>query len=209
MRVVERLIPAVNPLALQLAQVSAMSDALTFASAVRQTLLGPTHFLMAEDGKTLTVEGRLNLSHEEITTRTTALCTFVVPLSWRQRQPLVWCREPWRKLPLPGGVCNAEWHVLGNGSLCYELPHRWQDEIAAAERIGGAALVVELAGEWVLNSVRWLLYRHLEAFRHNLPRWENERWPAWGHYHHGLREYLQMKAREERARRQRVSAEAA
>lgn len=208
MPVVERLIPAVNPLALQLAQASATSDALTLAFALRRALSGPVRFFLAEDGRTITVEGWLNLSHEEIVTRNAALCTFVVPKTWQKRLPSVWCREPWRKKPLPGGVTNAEWHVLGNGSLCYELPHRWQDDLAAAELAGGIPTAVALAEAWILNSVRWLLYRHLEAFRHDLDRWDNERWPAWGHDHHGPREYLRMKAAQERTARQLASANA-
>ncbi len=201
MQVVERLVPVVNPLALKLARTSAMSDALTLASAVRRAFSGPARFLVAGDGEPITVEGRLNLSHEEIVTRTTALCSFVIPMTWRQTQPLVWCRESWRKLALPGGIDNAEWHVLGNGSLCYELPHRWRDEVAATKLAHGTPTAIALAEDWMLNSVRWLLYRHLEAFRRNLTRWDSERWPAWGHYHHGPREYFLMKERARRSSR--------
>lgn len=180
-----------------------MSDALTLASAVRRALSPPVRFLVAGDRDPI-VEGRLNLSHEEIITKTTALCTFVIPVTWRQGQPFVWCREPWRKLALPGGITNADWHVLGNGSLCYELLHRWRDEIAATELTSGTPATIALAEDWMLNSVRWLLYRHLEAFRRNLARWDNERWPAWGHYHHGPHEYFLMKDRERRSAERRA-----
>ena len=196
-------------MSLQLAQTSAMSDALALAFSIRQALRGRASFFVEEDGTRITVEGRLNLSHEEIITRTAALCTFVVPMAWRRIQPLVWCRERWRKLPLPGGGCNAEWHVLGQGNLCYELQHRWQDKISAAELAGGSGAAVELAGDWVLNSVRWLLYRHLEAFRRDLPRWENAQWPAWRHYERGPRQYRQMKAREADAERLKTGQKAA
>lgn len=209
MRVDERLIPAVNPLGLQLIQLSAMSDALTLAFAVRRVLSRPAIFHIAEDGRTITVEGRLNLSHEEIVTRATALCTFVIPVVWKKRLPSVWCREPWRKHPLPGGLTNAEWHVLSDGSLCYELPHRWRDKIPEAEQAGGTPAAIALAQDWILNSVRWLLYRHLEAFRHNLTYWDNERWPAWGHGYEGPREYFKIKEREKRATRRREDALAA
>ena len=195
-------------MSLQLAQTSAMSDALALAFSIRQALSGPASLFVEEDGTRITVEGRLNLSHEEIVTRAKALCTFIVPLAWRQIHPLVWCREPWRKLPLPGGVCNAEWHVLGQGNLCYELQHRWQDEISAATLAGGSDAAVELAGDWVLNSVRWLLYRHLEAFRRNLSHWDSQ-WLAWRHYERGPRQYLQMKSRKAQAERLKTCAKAA
>lgn len=209
MGVVEGSAPAANPVALQLAQLSAMSDALTLAFAVRRTLSKPAIFRVAEDGRTITVEGRLNLSHEGITTRAAALCTFVIPVAWKKKLPSVWCRERWRREPLSDGIPDADWHVFGDGSLCYELPHRWQDKIPEAERVGGTPAALALAEDWMLNSVRWLLYRHLEAFRRKLARWDNERWPAWGHGYDGPREYRKVRKQEVRVARRRRDAVAA
>ena len=203
MRCVDKLIvPATSP-ALVLARLSALSAAMALANSLRRALAAPARFVIEEARCRIVVEGRLNLSHEEIATRTGALCTFVVPLTWRKLPPQVWCREPWRKPPLVAGAANAEWHVNRDGSLCWELPEHWADGIAGANATGERGSAVRLGTEWCLNSVRWLLYRHLEAFRRGLEHWDPA-WPQWAHYGAGQREYREIREREVRARR-RVS----
>lgn len=205
MHTIEQLVVPRQSPGLKFAQLSALSNALTLAASLRRALATPARFVVEQQCCQIIVEGRLNLSHEEITTRAGALCTFVVPLAWKTRQPRVWCREPWRKRALAGKICNAEWHILGDGSLCYELADRWGDEIIAAEQAAGWLAAAELAADWCLNSVRWLLYRHPEAFRRGLELWDPS-WPAWAHFAEGRREYKQLKEWENRARAKRPLA---
>lgn len=183
----------------RLAQLSTLSEALTLGDLFRRELTGRVSLSLDQIGGRVVVLGSLNLSFNQVSTRAYSDCGFYVGRSWRTRPPVVFCRAPWRP-PVSASGGNAEWHVNGDGSLCYELPDRWQRTLTDAEAEHGVSIVLRLAAAWCLSSVRWLLYHHLEAFRANLQLWPTE-WPAWGHYERGRAEYAKLLAEEDRRSR--------
>src|SRR5687768_2356224 len=57
-----------------------------------------------------TVHGRLNLSHQEISSSVSVQCRFTIKRNWRARPPALRCTEPW--LRRQGGTLNTDWHIF-------------------------------------------------------------------------------------------------
>ena len=187
-----------------LARLTSLSEVLTLGSLLRCEFVGKASLSLDCTSDRVTVLGSLNLSYDQVSTRASSACEIRIERFWRTQLPKVFCRAPWRREVLPQKG-NAEWHVNPDGSLCYELPERWQCTLAHAEAQLGPDTAGRLAAAWCLGSVRWLLYHHLEAYRVNLQTWPAE-WPAWGHYERGPAEYAKLLAEEKTQRKQKVKS---
>lgn len=94
---------------------------------------------------------------------------------------------------MPDG--NPEWHVNVGGSLCYVLNEQWCDFLRPIYE-NDSDLLIEVASRFCIDNVRYLLVRHLEAYRYRLTHWDPV-WPAWAHGSAGLRDYRQSRGEQE------------
>lgn len=122
----------------------------------------------------ISIRGRLNLSHQEYRTKKAALCTFEVDHTWTEIPPRVICHEPWIKRGDP------DWHIHYDGELCFELPIRWKRQVTEIVELHTDGTAAEYACNWLLNSARSLLSRHLFASRNAIARWPTA-WEYWAH----------------------------
>jgi hypothetical protein len=113
-----------------------------------------------------------------------AKCQIEVGSNWRTKPPKLRCEEPW--IRRPGGIKNLDWHIFGDGSLCYVFPEEWADTIYQAELRHGSAVALQVAQQYLIRNARWLLNCHMVAYRQGLAEWPQ----AWNHWPHGYKEAL-------------------
>jgi hypothetical protein len=138
-----------------------------------------------------TVRGKLNLSHQNIETNVVADCSLCVLCDWRRTAPALRCGARWIRRP-EDSLLRADWHINSDESLCYVLDAEWRDCLADIEAKHGPDFTINAAALYCVNSARWLLYRHLQAYRRKLKKWPKE-WPQWPHYEAGVIEYIRQK----------------
>lgn len=110
------------------------------------------------------------------------LCSFEVHEQWHVVQPRVWCYEPWFRRG------NIDWHSYQDGSLCWELDDQWRVHLRqAAEELTATDLATH-AAEYLLNSTRSLLQRHLTGHQLGLVEWPRE-WECWAHGNAGRKQF--------------------
>jgi hypothetical protein len=140
-----------------------------------------------------TVTGTLNLTHSDGSTTVAAHCSIRVSPAWRKKAPILRCSDKWirgRERSEP----NPSWHVNSDGTLCYMLDNEWADVLAEVEELHGVSAALATAAGYAINSVRWLLYRHLQGYRRKLVSWDPQ-WPQWPHYADGIWAYHREKLR--------------
>lgn len=124
--------------------------------------------------KCIQVAGYLPLVSPDYSTKKKAFCEFNVNHEWLWRIPEVSCKESW----IRKGV--ADWHVFSDGRLCFEYDARWRQELSAIAKCYTFGQTADFAVEWLLNSTRSLLNRHLFASRNDLVIWSKQ-WDFWAH----------------------------
>jgi len=115
------------------------------------------------------------LAVTDFATRNSALaaCTFIASDAWLRRPIQVFCHESWLKH-------DIDWHVFGDGSLCYEFDGRWALQLAQVAAKNDLPDLADYAAMWCVNGTRKLLEKHLLADRLNITNWRPE-WKAWPH----------------------------
>jgi hypothetical protein len=143
------------------------------------------------DNWRMSLRGMLPLQGEGFSSRARAQCRFEIDRTWKVQPPRVWCSSPWVRRD-----SNWSWHASSEGELCYECDQRWQDDIGAVIANAELLSASDFAAEWILNSVRALLRKHLFAARHGLTEWQDE-WPDWSHDPNRMKtQYAAYKARQ-------------
>lgn len=102
--------------------------------------------------------------------------------------PRVICHEQWI-------ARDIDWHAYPDGELCWEIFHKWQDQLDQMHQLAPTA-VAEFAALYFLNSTRWLIGRHRLKYLFNLPKWRDD-WLQWDHGTDGLTQYLNERRRRE------------
>lgn len=114
-----------------------------------------------------------------------ANCTFASSTQWASNPIKVFCTEPWIKK-------EVNWHLVPEilerpakddaaWRLCYELEQRWCDCIEFVRRSNKDPLkTITFAAAFCLQASRWLIEKHLFAYRQNITKWPPE-WLAWPH----------------------------
>lgn len=121
------------------------------------------------------------LAHDHIETDARAKCRAVLTADFITDLPKVYCEEYWLKK-------DADWHVNGDGSLCYELDARWSHKMKAFYDRFSLVEVVNIAAFWSVHHVKSLLYRHLLGYENGLSRWPKE-WEAFRHGERGREDF--------------------
>lgn len=111
-----------------------------------------------------------------------ALCTLHLPERWLSHPPTVWCHESWFRRG------NIDWHAYSDGSLCWDLDQRWRVHLRCLARVLTREQLARHAAEYLLNSVRSLLTRHLTGHKLGLTEWPKE-WLQWSHGRAALIEF--------------------
>lgn len=114
-----------------------------------------------------------------------ALCTFLIPRTWLTQQPLVYCHEYWFRRG------DADWHSYSDGGLCWELHDRWFHHLSAVKRRLSDHAFSTHAAEYLMNSVRSLLQRHVVGHELALVDWPTE-WECWAHGDTALKQYYNL-----------------
>jgi len=160
-----------------------------FALRIHCELDQPRSIALDERQLTASIKGKLNLSHDDVTTRVAASCRFTITPDWLSELPYVAADDPW---VIRG---NADWHTYPDGSLCFEFDERWSDVISDIATLEGLGVAAEFAKTWCLRSTRWLLWKHLVAHREGIVVWPKE-WKFWPHGRAAARQrYSQLRAR--------------
>jgi len=103
-----------------------------------------------------------------------AQCSIIIDLSLFSSPPPVVCHESWLKL-------GAEWHASpSDKSLCYVFGLEWKDKLEDIVTTHGYFVAAQVAKEWLLRNVQWLLNKHVLSDQLNLTEWPNE-WAYWPH----------------------------
>ncbi len=166
------------------------SHIFNLASAIREKLGSPGSLFQRPPGFRIGVRGMLALQDFAPGFTFGAVCSFIVPATWRQSLIKVFCHESWLRREI-------KWHVFRDGSLCYELDDRWKDGISAVEQEHGTADAVTFAAFWCLNGSQKLLEKHLLGHRLALRHWQHQ----WAEWPHTLNEARKLYEREKRIRR--------
>lgn len=124
--------------------------------------------------KRIKVAGCLPLASPDYFTKKRAFCVFEVNHEWLWRIPEVTCKESW----ITKGL--ADWHIGSDGRLCFEYDERWRQELASMVKCHTFGQTADYAVEWLINSTRSLLNRHLFASRNGLTVWSKQ-WDFWAH----------------------------
>lgn len=165
-----------------------MHDALDLATELRQHLATGSKLIWQGSDRSVLLQGHLGLSHDEVATQETASVTIEVPQQWQIIPPLARCYEPWIKR-------DIEWHSSSNFDrlLCYVFPGHWKHHLGMLSSRDLDQSVAHHAANWCVNSLAWLLYRHLYAHEHGIVEWD----PAWGGWAHSAeaawQEFRQLK----------------
>lgn len=130
------------------------------------------------------MEGVVFIASRPDGVNTGVLCSVVIHPRWDLIPPQVWCHESWFRRG------NADWHSYRDGGLCWELADRWRAHLANLLYLVPITTITRHAAEYLLNSVRSLLERHLTGHRLGLVEWPPE-WKYWAHGDAGLRQFLQ------------------
>jgi hypothetical protein len=149
------------------------SAVFNLTTAIRDDLLTPGPLFQRPGGFQIGVQGLLLLRDFAAETTYPAHCTFIASGDWRRLPPKVFCSESWVRHTI-------EWHVLRDGSLCYEFCGRWADRVADVDHSNQVHEAVQYAAQWCLNGCRSLLEKHLFADRQNIKAWP-KKWDAWPH----------------------------
>lgn len=131
------------------------------------------------------VQGLLPLCDEEFQTKKRALCIFSVPFNWIENIPTVSCLESWI-------TKDRDWHISPKGQLCFELNVKWETELPKLADDYSFGPTADYATEWLLNSTRSLLNRHLFAHRNGIKEWPKPDWDAWAHGKEARETYLKQ-----------------
>lgn len=144
------------------------------AYRVVEKLDGFAKVIEDKNARRIEISGDLPLAGEEFSTQKQAECIFRIDSQWLSRIPEVVCLEPWvtRKIP--------EWHVYDDGRLCFEFNLKWEQELPAMVDQYTFGLTASYAAQWLTNSCRWLLNRHLFASRNGIRTWPKS-WDYWAH----------------------------
>lgn len=121
------------------------------------------------------------LAHDHIETGAQANCRAVLDADFITVLPKVYCVEFWLKK-------EADWHVNGDGSLCYELDARWRHKMNAFYERFSLVEVVNIAAFWCVHHVKSLLYRHLLGYESSLSKWPSD-WEAFRHGDRGREDF--------------------
>lgn len=165
-----------------------MHDAFDLATELRQHLCAGSELIWQGRNRSVLLQGRMGLSHDEVVTGETAMVMIEVPHCWQKVPPLVRSSEAW----ITRGV---EWHSSSNFDkvLCYVFTGHWQHHLCRLDSRILDKSVAHYAANWCVNSLAWLLYRHLYAYEHGITEWN----PAWGGWAHSpdaaWREFRQLK----------------
>ncbi len=152
-----------------------MNESLELAARLRRHLGPDAMMLWQGKGRSILLSGHIGLSHDDIATQEAAAITIEVPQQWKQVPPLVRSFEPWIKR-------SIEWHTFTriDGVLCYVFDGHWQHHLQNLSRRELDEPIAQIASDWCLNSVSWLLYRHLYAYETGQSEW-NPLWGGWPH----------------------------
>lgn len=152
-----------------------MHEALELATELRQHLATGAKLVWQGRYRSVLLQGRLGLSHDEVATRETASVTIEVPQQWQTIPPLARCYETWIKR-------DVEWHSSSNFDrvLCYVFPGHWEHHLGMLSSRELDKSVAHHAAIWCINSLAWLLYRHLYAHERGITEW-NPAWGGWAH----------------------------
>ena len=144
------------------------------AYRIAERLVGFSRIVDDKINCVIQVIGQLPLGDQEFSTGKKARCAFKVDSQWVQKTPEVICLEPW----IIRGL--ADWHIDENGRLCYEFDLNWEQELSAMVEQYTLGLTADYATQWLLNSTRSLLRRHLFASRNGITTWPKS-WDFWPH----------------------------
>ena len=152
-----------------------MHDAFDLAAELRQHLAPGSKFIWHGRSQSVLLQGRLKLSHDGLATEETASVVIEVPKQWLTIPPLARCYETWIKR-------GVEWHSSSNFDrvLCYVFTGHWEHHLGMLSSRDLDKSVAHYAANWCINSLAWLLYRHLYAHDHGITEW-NPAWGGWAH----------------------------
>ncbi|MCB1225714.1 MAG: hypothetical protein KDK99_07900 [Verrucomicrobiales bacterium] len=152
-----------------------MHDAFDLATELRQHLCAGSNLMWQGRSRSVLLQGRLSLSHDEVVTGETASVVIEVPQQWQTIPPLARSYEAWIKR-------GVEWHSSSNFDrvLCYVFTGHWQHHLGRLSSRSLDKSVAHYAANWCVNSLAWLLYRHLYAYEHGITKW-NSAWGGWAH----------------------------
>lgn len=169
----------------QIHSVFGVSDLLGFTTLLGEALEPtPKYHWRLSSGWAL-LSGRLNLSHDDISTRRAAHFRLRISADWKSDPPAACCTEPWIRR-------EKDWHSGEDGWLCYVLKDEWRDTIAEVELTSGDSEARIFAIQYAINNLRSLTYRHYISHILGITVWPRE-WLQWSHEERGTKEYKQFK----------------
>ncbi len=149
------------------------SAVFNLTTAIRDDLVDPGPLFQRPGDFQIGVQGILLLRDLAADTTYPADCIFIASTEWRRSPPKTFSSESWLRR-------SIDWHVLADGSLCYEFFERWADKVAMVNSSNEVQEAVQYAAKWCVNASRRLLEKHLFAHRQNIQDWPKE-WDAWPH----------------------------
>lgn len=167
-----------------------MHNAIELATELRGLLGLGSMALWQGATRSVLLRGSLSLSHDDVYTAEVASVTIEIPEQWRIIPPLARSFEPWIKR-------GVDWHATSSldGVLCYVFDGHWRYHLENLRHHELDKPIAHYAAKWCVNSLSWLLYRHLYAHEHRQIGWN----PAWGGWPHGpadaWREFENLKKR--------------
>ena len=146
-------------------------------TAIRNELINPGPLFQRPRGFQIGVQGTLQVADRAAEGTYPAKCTVVGSTNWATVPLKVFCTESWMRR-------ETDWHHIKENTglwyLCYEFHDRWRDRIAAVAEYNDPSKAIEFAAKFCVHGSRWLIEKHLFAYRHNITKWPNE-WPAYAH----------------------------
>lgn len=101
---------------------------------------------------------------------------------WNRFPPQIFCDEKWNTREL-------DWHVVEDGSFCWDHPIRWVDRCVIAKEILPLLNYYCHLAAHLRDSIQSLLNCHWWGAERGLDQWHTS-WPQFSHHESGTREYI-------------------
>lgn len=111
-------------------------------------------------------------------------CEYVIHSRWRLVAPAVRSWAPWLRK-------NIDWHVFGDGGLCWVYPAHYRAVLSKLSRELDSEALMQTAAFWCVARSVDLVEKHLIADQLALKSWPLE-WEAWGHGEDARKQFEQM-----------------
>lgn len=104
-----------------------------------------------------------------------------VSADWKKRPPKVFCFERWIRREL-------DWHVIRDGSFCWDHPDRWVDRCKVTMDLLSTRHACIRLASYLKESLHYLIQCHWQGAELGLATWHPS-WRQFAHFESGTVEY--------------------